>query len=120
MPASSTRMPLCVLYRFLYKLYAKGIAIPVLAGIMPVTNKKQIARIVRLSGTSLPPRFQNILDRFGGDSASMEEAGIAYATEQIIDLVANGVRGVHLYTMNRPDIAGRIMANLCHILGKTE
>ena len=109
-----------VLYRFLYKLYAKGIAIPVLAGIMPVTNKKQIARIVRLSGTSLPPRFQNILDRFGGDSASMEEAGIAYATEQIIDLVANGVRGVHLYTMNRPDISGRIMANLCHILGKTE
>ena len=107
-----------VLYRFLYKLYAKGITVPVLAGIMPVTNKKQMTRIIRLSGTSLPPRFQNILDRFGDDSAAMEQAGIAYATEQIIDLVANGVRGVHLYTMNRPDIAGRIASNLSHILGK--
>lgn len=109
-----------VLYRFLYKLYARGITVPVLAGIMPVTNKKQITRIVRLSGTSLPPRFQNILDRFGDNSAAMEQAGIAYATEQIIDLVANGVRGIHLYTMNRPDIAGQIMKNLSHILGKEQ
>ena len=107
-----------VLYRFLYKLYAKGITVPVLAGIMPVTNKKQMTRIIRLSGTSLPPRFQNILDRFGDDSAAMEQAGIAYATEQIIDLMANGVKYVHLYTMNRPDIAGRIANNLSHILGK--
>ncbi len=107
-----------VLYRFLYKLYARHIDVPVFAGIMPVTNKKQIKRIVGLSGTSLPPRFQSILDKFGDDPASMEEAGIAYATEQIIDLIANGVRGVHLYSMNRPDIAARIMGNLSHILGK--
>ncbi len=105
-----------MLYRFLYKLYAKGITVPVLAGIMPVTNKKQMTRIIRLSGASLPPRFVSILDRFGADDAAMEQAGIAYATEQIIDLIANGVRGVHLYTMNRPDIAGRIVNNLSCIL----
>jgi len=105
-----------ILYRFLYKLYAHGIDIPVLAGIMPVTNKKQITRIVKLSGTVLPHRFQNILDRFGDDPAAMEQAGVAYATEQIIDLIANGVKGIHLYSMNRPDIAGRIMGNLSCIL----
>ena len=105
-----------IFYRFLYKLHAKDINVPVLAGLMPVTNKNQIGRIVKLSGTYVPPRFLNILDRFGDDPAAMEQAGIAYATEQIIDLVANGVRGVHLYTMNRPDIAGRIIANLSNIL----
>ncbi len=105
-----------VLYRFLYRLYSKNITVPVLAGIMPVTNKKQITRIVKLSGTALPPRFQNILDRFGENNDAMEQAGIAYATEQIIDLVANGVRGIHLYTMNRPDIAAKIMGNLSCIV----
>jgi len=105
-----------ILYRFLYRLLAKGVDIPVLAGIMPVTNKKQIKRIVALSGTQLPNRFHNILDRFGDDPLAMEQAGIAYATEQIIDLIANGVRGIHLYTMNRPDIAGQIVSNLSHIL----
>jgi len=105
-----------ILYRFLYRLLSKGIDVPVLAGIMPVTNKKQITRIVKLSGTALPNRFRTILDRFGHDPEAMEEAGIAYATEQIIELVSNGVRGVHLYTMNRPDIAKRIASNLSHIL----
>ena len=105
-----------VLYKFLYKLSQKSITVPVLAGIMPVTNKVQIRRILELSGTVLPPRFQNILGKFGDNHVAMKQAGIAYATEQIIDLVANNVRGIHLYTMNKPDIAERIMHNLSHIL----
>ena len=105
-----------ILYRFLFKLSQKGINVPVLAGIMPVTNKAQIQRILELSGTVLPPRFQNIVDKFGDNPAAMKQAGIAYATEQIIDLVANNVRGIHLYTMNKPDIAEKIIGNLSHIL----
>ena len=105
-----------VLYKFLYKLSQKEINVPVLAGIMPVTNKAQIRRIVELSGTALPPRFLNILDKFGGNPAAMHQAGIAYATEQIIDLIANNVRGIHLYTMNKPDIAQGIIHNLSEIL----
>ena len=108
-----------VLYKFLYKLSQKGINLPVLAGIMPVTNKLQIRRILELSGTVLPPRFQNILDKFGDKPAAMRQAGIAYATEQIIDLVANNVRGIHLYTMNKPEIAEQIIHNLSHILSDT-
>lgn len=107
-----------VLYKFLYKLLQKNIQVPVLAGIMPVTNRKQIKRIVELSGTALPPRFQNIVDVFGADPAAMQQAGVAYATEQIVDLVANGVQGIHIYSMNRPDIAAQIMANLSHIIKK--
>ena len=105
-----------VLYKFLYKLSQKSIEIPVLAGIMPVTNRKQIERIVKISGTVLPPRFRNILDRFGDDPAAMQQAGIAYATEQIIDLIANGIRGIHIYAMNKPDVAGKIMSNLSYII----
>lgn len=104
------------LYRYLYRLRCAGIDVPVVAGIMPVTNGKQIARIAALSGSKLPARFRAIIDRFGGQSAAMEQAGVAYATEQIIDLFANGVAHVHIYTMNRPEIAGRIMANLSEIL----
>ena len=105
-----------VLYRFLYRMHSKGITLPVIAGIMPVTNKKQIGRIIELSGTYLPPRFKNILDRFGDDGRAMQQAGIAYAAEQIIDLIANGVRGVHIYTMNRPEVARSIAGSLSHIL----
>lgn len=101
-----------VLYRFLYRALSKGIDVPVLAGIMPVTNKKQIKRMVMLSGQLLPPKFMRIVDKFGDDPIAMEQAGIAYATEQIIDLIANGVRGIHIYTMNRPHIAEKIMANI--------
>lgn len=107
-----------ILYNFLYRLLRAGIRIPVLAGIMPVTNAKQIQRITALSGTLLPRRFRMIVDRFADDPASMKQAGIAYATEQIIDLLANGVSHVHIYTMNRPDIAGSILKNLSCILGK--
>ena len=104
------------LYSYLYKLRRAGIGVPVVAGIMPVTNAKQIQRIVALSGSKLPARFRAIIDRFSGSSAAMAQAGGAYSTEQIIDLFANGVDHVHIYTMNKPEIAGRIMANLSEIL----
>ena len=83
---------------------------------MPVTNARQITRICRLSGTLLPPRFRAIVDRFGDDPASLRAAGIAHATGQIVDLIANGVDNVHIYTMNKPDVAGRIVENLRAIL----
>ena len=104
------------LYSYLYKLRRSGIDIPVIAGIMPVTNASQIKRIMSLSGSQLPARFRAILDRFAGNPAAVKQAGIAYATEQIIDLLANGVDHVHIYTMNKPEIAGSIMANLSEIL----
>ncbi len=107
-----------VYYNFLYRILAAGIAVPIIPGIMPVTNARQIKRSCELSGTTLPPRFRAIADRFSDDPPAMEQAGIAYATEQIIDLIANGVRYIHLYTMNRPEIAARILQNLSHILRK--
>jgi len=104
-----------ILYNFLYRLLHHKIDVPVIAGIMPVINGQQITRICKLSGTVLPPRFKAIVDKFSGNSAAMQQAGIAYATEQIIDLVANDVRNIHIYTMNKPDIAGKIMNNLSEI-----
>ena len=106
-----------VYFHYLARLRTAGITIPVLAGIMPVTNGKQIARICKLSGTSLPPRFRAIVDRFGDNPTAMLDAGVAYATEQIVDLFANGVNHVHVYTMNKPEIAIRIMLNLHGIVG---
>lgn len=105
-----------IFYAYLAKVRAAGIRVPIIAGIMPVTNGKQIARICKLSGTMLPPRFRAIVDRFGESPDSMLEAGVAFATEQIIDLFANGVENVHIYTMNKPEVAGRIMHNLKSIL----
>ena len=105
-----------VYFRYLARLRNAGITIPVIAGIMPVTNGRQISRICRLSGTVLPPRFRAIVDRFGDDPAAMLSAGVAYATEQIVDLFADGVKAVHVYTMNKPDVARRIMANLKGVL----
>ncbi|MDI9505495.1 MAG: methylenetetrahydrofolate reductase [Bacillota bacterium] len=104
-----------VLYSFASRLLKKGVTIPVLPAIMPVTNVKQFGRIVKLSGTSIPPRLRVILDKFQDNPEAMLQAGIAYATWQILDLVANGITHVHLYAMNRPDIAGRIMANLSEL-----
>ena len=88
---------------------------PIVAGIMPVTNRAQVKRIMKLSGNLVPPRFLAIVDRFGDHPAAMKQAGIAYATEQIIDLIANGVNHVHIYTMNKPDVAGAILNNLSDI-----
>ena len=106
-----------VYFRYLAHLRNAGITIPVIAGIMPVTNGKQISRICKLSGSVLPPRFRAIVDRFGDNPSSMLAAGVAYATEQIIDLFADGVKAVHVYTMNKPEVAKRIMANLKGIIG---
>ena len=100
----------------LYRIREKGITVPVIAGIMPVTNSSQIKRICQMSGTYLPSRFKAIVDRFWDRPAAMKQAGIAYATEQIIDLIANGVNGIHIYTMNKPDVAARIQNSLSEIL----
>ena len=105
-----------ILYNFLYRIREKGITVPVLPGIMPVTNKKQIQRIGGMSGTALPERFRAIVDRFGDDPKAMQQAGIAYATEQIIDLIANGVNHIHVYSMNKPEVAAAIMGNLSEII----
>jgi len=106
-----------ILYNFLFRALRKGITLPVVAGIMPVVNAKQIKRICSLSATALPPRFAAIVDRFQDNPDAMRQAGIAFATEQIIDLAANGVNHIHLYTMNRPQIAEAIFRNLSSIIG---
>lgn len=105
-----------VMYNFLYRALANDINLPVFAGVMPVTNSRQIKRICELSGTNLTPRFKSIVDKFGDNPLALKQAGIAYATEQIIDLVANGVKGIHLYTMNKPEVAEKIMENISEIL----
>ena len=105
-----------VLYNFMYRILAKGIHVPVIAGIMPVINSRQIKRSCELSGTQLPQRFRRIAEKFSDDPLAMKQAGIAYATEQILDLIAHGVVHIHMYTMNNPEIAGAIVNNLSHIL----
>lgn len=105
-----------IYYNFLYRLREADVNVPVIAGIMPVTNPSSIKRICNISGTALPQRFVRIVDRFGHNPDAMKQAGIAYATEQIIDLFANGVKAVHVYSMNKPDVAAKIMANLSEIL----
>lgn len=106
-----------ILYNFLYRIREKGITVPVIPGIMPVTNGKQIARICALSGTVLPQRFLAVVDRFGDNPKAMMQAGVAYATDQIIDLIANGIQNIHIYSMNKPEVAAAIMANLSEIIG---
>ncbi len=105
-----------ILYNFLYRALKHKIDVPVIAGIMPVTSAAQIKRIMSISGTALPQRFVRIVDRFGDDPAAMKQAGIAYATEQIIDLLANGINAIHVYSMNKPDVAAAIKENLRHII----
>jgi len=105
-----------ILYNYLYRIREQGITVPVIAGIMPVTNAVQIKRICSMSGTYLPSRFKAIVDRFGDNPAAMKQAGIAYATEQIIDLIANHVNGIHVYSMNKPDVAAQIKDSLSEII----
>lgn len=105
-----------ILYNFLYRIREQGITVPVIAGIMPVTNANQVKRIVSMSGTQMPERFRAIVDRFAHDPAAMQQAGIIYATEQIIDLIANGVGHIHVYSMNKPEVAAGIQASLSEIL----
>lgn len=106
-----------ILYNFLYRALRAGIDVPVCAGIMPICDPKQVARAIQLSGSIMPPRFAAIADRFADDPASMTQAGIAFATEQIVDLVANGITNIHLYTMNKPWVARKIVENLSSVLG---
>ena len=105
-------------YNFLYKIREAGITVPVIPGIMPITNANQIERALNLSGSFMPQRFKSIADKFGSNPAAMKQAGIAYATDQIIDLYANDICNVHVYSMNKPDIAEKIQSNLSDILGK--
>ena len=105
-----------LLYNFLYKIREAGITVPVVAGIMPITNAKQIDRAIKLSGSFIPQRFKALVDRFGSDPFAMKQAGIAYATDQIIDLYANGINNVHVYSMNKPDVAEKIQSNVSEIL----
>ncbi|MBR6773942.1 MAG: methylenetetrahydrofolate reductase [Clostridia bacterium] len=107
-----------LLYNFLYKIREKGITVPVIAGIMPITKANQVERAVKLSGSFMPNRFKSLVDKFGHDPDAMKQAGIVYATDQIIDLFANNINHVHVYSMNNPDVAQKIMSNLSDILGK--
>ncbi len=107
-----------LLYNFLYKIREAGILVPIIPGIMPITNAKQVERAIKLSGSFMPQRFKSLVDRFGSDSEAMKQAGIAYATDQIIDLYANGITNVHVYSMNKPDVAEKIQDNLSRIIGK--
>jgi methylenetetrahydrofolate reductase (NADPH) len=102
-------------YRFMDAIDLAGIDVPVSAGIMPVLNKNQILRITKLAGCQLPQKFKRIVDRYEQNPEALKEAGEAYAIEQIIDLMAWGVRGIHLYTMNKPDTAKRIIGNIENI-----
>lgn len=103
-------------YNFLYRIREAGITVPVLPGIMPITSAAQMKRSQELSGTVFPRRFLSILDRFGEHPEAMMQAGIAYATDQIIDLLANGVRNIHIYSMNKPEVAVKIMENLSEVI----
>jgi methylenetetrahydrofolate reductase (NADPH) len=105
-----------LLYTFLYKIREAGITVPVIPGIMPITNGNQVARAIQLSGSFMPQRFKALVDKFGSNPAAMRQAGIAYATDQIIDLYANGITNVHVYSMNKPDVAEAIQRNLSCIL----
>ena len=105
-----------VFYSYMYKLREAGVTVPVHPGIMPIVNAKQMKRTLKLSGTTLPERFRRILDTFGDTPDAMRQAGIAYATDQIIDLFANGIPSVHVYSMNNPGVAKAILHNLSEIL----
>lgn len=107
-----------VLYGFLYRCMKAGIDVPVIPGIMPIINAKQIERSCQMSGATMPPKLKVILDRFSHDPKSMRQAGIIYACEQITDLIANGMKAVHIYTMNKPETAETILNNLDGILDR--
>ena len=105
-----------LLYNFLYKIREAGITVPIIPGVMPITNANQVERAINLSGSFMPQRFKSIVDKFGHSPEAMKQAGIAYATDQIIDLFANGITNVHVYSMNKPDVAAKIQRNLSYIL----
>ena len=105
-----------LLYNFLYKIREAGITVPVIPGIMPITNANQVERSIKLSGSFMPQRFKSLVDKFGNNPLAMQQAGIAYATDQIIDLYANGIKNVHVYSMNKPQVEAKIQDNLSEII----
>ena len=105
-----------ILYNFIYRLYRAHVEVPIVAGIMPVTNAAQIKRILSISQSALPQKFVRIVDRYQDNPEAMKQAGIAFATEQIIDLYANGINAVHVYSMNKPEVAEAIKNNISHII----
>ena len=105
-------------YNFLYKIREAGIPVPVVPGIMPITAANQVKRSIELSGSFMPQRFKTLVDAFGNNSNAMKQAGIAYATDQIIDLYANGIKAIHVYSMNKPEVAEKILQNVSDILGR--
>ena len=105
-------------YNFLYKIREAGITVPIIPGIMPITNANMVARSIKMSGSFMPQRFKALVDKFGSDPEAMKQAGIAYATDQIIDLYANGITNVHVYSMNKPEVAEKIQSNVSAIIGK--
>ena len=105
-----------VYYDFVENVRKAGIDVPVIPGIMPITRESQIENVIKLSGCKMPQQFIKIVDRFKEDKASMKQAGIIYATQQILDLYANGVKNVHVYSMNDSSVAGAIYNNLSDIL----
>lgn len=107
-----------LLYNFLYKIREAGITVPVIPGIMPITNARFVERSIKLSGSYMPQRFKALVDKFGSNPNAMMQAGIAYATDQIIDLYANGITSVHVYSMNKPEVAQKIQSNVSAIIGK--
>jgi len=107
-----------LLYNFLYKIREAGITVPVIPGVMPITNANQVERSIKLSGSFMPQRFKSLVDKFGYNPDAMKQAGIAYATDEIIDLYANGISNVHVYSMNKPDVAAKIQDNLSDIIKK--
>lgn len=107
-----------LLYNFLYKIREAGITVPIIPGIMPITNSLQIEKAIKLSGSFIPQRFKSLVDKFGNNPDAMKQAGIAYATDQIIDLYANGITNVHVYSMNKPEVAEKIISNLSDIIEK--
>lgn len=105
-----------IFFNFMYRIREAGITVPVIPGIMPITKRAQVKNAVKLSVCNVPERFKNIVDRFGDTESAMSQAGVAYATDQIIDLIANGVNHIHIYSMNKPEIAKAIQDNLSEII----
>ena len=105
-----------IFFNFMYRIREAGITVPVIPGLMPITKRAQVKNAVKLSGCNVPERFKNIVDRFGDTESAMSQAGVAYATDQIIDLIANGVNHIHIYSMNKPEIAKAIQDNLSEII----
>ena len=105
-----------IFYNFLCRVREAGIDVPVIPGIMPITRPSQLQNAVKLSGCNVPMRFRSIVDCFGRNPEAMQQAGIIYATDQIIDLIANGIKHIHVYSMNKPEVVRGIQESLSRII----